>query len=101
MAPDLNHLVVYSTTSLASTKYISAYYELPLCVGKVFITANDVVLDKKGYSVLIGTQLAMYFDVIFKHKEGFVFLLGYCVPLVPVNASVTKGLHKRYTFLLE
>lgn len=41
MAPDLDHLVVYGTAGLASTWLVGAYLALPLCFGKLFLTAPD------------------------------------------------------------
>lgn len=67
IAPDLNHLVVYGTAALASTKSIDAYSALPLCFGKIFFTASALVLESKGYNLLIGNQFLMEFNGIFNH----------------------------------
>lgn len=101
MYPNLDHAVVYDTAGTASTKSIGAYSALPLRFGKLVLTAPAVVLKIKDYDLLIGTQFLKEFDGIINHQEGFVFLLGYCVPLASNVVSVTKGLRKRRTCLLE
>lgn len=101
MTPNFNHAVVYSMAGLTRTKSIGAYLALPLCFGKIVLTAPAVVLNNEGYDLIIGTQFLMDFDWIVNHQEVFMSLLKYCVPLAPANLLVMKGLWKRRTCLLE
>lgn len=101
MAPNLNHAFIYVTTGTSITKSIGAYYGLPLRFGKLVLTASDVVLENKGYYLLIITHFLKEFNLIVNYQEIFVSLLFYRVPLAPDILCFTKGLLKRHNCLLK
>lgn len=56
LAPNLNFNQVYGTAGTAFNQALGAYYALLLRFGKLLFTAPAVVLEKKSYDMLIGTQ---------------------------------------------
>lgn len=98
---ELNHLVVYCTASLASTKSIGTCYSLPFVFSKIVLEAQFIVPKNKRYNILIVTKLFKDFKGNVNHQEGFVSLLGYRVTLAPAKLLVTKGLQNRCSYLLD
>lgn len=89
---NLNHLVVYGTAGIASTKFIVAYLALPLFFVKIFLTSLAVVFKDEGQKVIISTQLLIEIDRNFNHHEEFVSLLRNRILLALANLPVIKGL---------
>lgn len=101
MASNLNHSVIYGITVLANTLSIGANIVLHLCFGKLVLKSPVVVLENKSYERLIGTPFLLEFDDILNHHESFLSLMGYRVHLAFSHDTMTKGLKKIRTFLLE
>lgn len=99
MAPNLDHSVAYGTAYLPVLDMWSHIWPFHF-LWEVSVNFPRGVARNESYDLLIFTQFLMEFDDIVNHHDGFLSLLGYCVPLA-TNELPAKGSRKRRSCLLE
>ncbi|KAJ9068132.1 hypothetical protein DSO57_1031795 [Entomophthora muscae] len=67
LAPDLDYNKEFRTEGPERTKALGAYSSLPLCFGKLVVTAPAIVLHNESYNILIETSFMVAYGTIINH----------------------------------
>ncbi|KAJ9048892.1 hypothetical protein DSO57_1030055 [Entomophthora muscae] len=81
LAPDLDYNEKFGRTGPDKTKALRAYSSLPLCFGKLVVTAPAIVLHNESYDILIGTSFMATYGTIINHQNSTFSILGHSVPM--------------------
>ncbi|KAJ9078388.1 hypothetical protein DSO57_1007104 [Entomophthora muscae] len=81
LAPDLDYNEEFGTTEPEKTKTLGAYSSLPLCFGKLVVTAPAIVLRNESYDILIVTSFMATYGTIINHQDSTFSILGNSVPM--------------------
>ncbi|KAJ9052893.1 hypothetical protein DSO57_1029513 [Entomophthora muscae] len=81
LAPNLDYNEEFGTAGPDKTKALGAYSSLPLCFGKLVVTAPAIVLCNKSYDILIGTSFMATYGTIINHQDSTFSILGHLVPM--------------------
>ncbi|KAJ9070232.1 hypothetical protein DSO57_1010505 [Entomophthora muscae] len=81
LAPDLDYNEEFGTAGPDKTKALGAYSSLPLCFGKLVVTAPAIVLHNESYDILIRTSFMATYRTIINHQDSTFSILGHSVPM--------------------
>ncbi|KAJ9068500.1 hypothetical protein DSO57_1028094 [Entomophthora muscae] len=81
LAPDLDYNKEFGTAGPDRTKALGAYSSLPLCFGKLVVTAPAIVLHNESYNILIVKSFMATYGTIINHWDSTFSILGHSVPM--------------------
>ncbi|KAJ9055018.1 hypothetical protein DSO57_1008361 [Entomophthora muscae] len=81
LEPDLDYNKEFETAGPDRKKTLETYLFLPLCFGKLVVTAPAIVLRNESYDILIRTSFMATYVTIINHWDSTFSILGHSVPM--------------------
>ncbi|KAJ9049428.1 hypothetical protein DSO57_1024556 [Entomophthora muscae] len=81
LAPDLAYHEQFDTAGPQTTISRGAYSSLPLCFGKLMVTAPAIALENNIYDIIIGTSFMVHYDTVTNHGDHMFMILGHFIPM--------------------